>query len=428
MSNQASSESLPAIGFEEEYQLVDCENGQLIPNCKAVMGRLFGDASNDDATNRDSNGSDSAGGDSHGGNFHGEDSTEAGFGGDAKQLDGEIQHELHLNQIEMASPICQTLDEVRSYAVSVRTRLAEAAAAVNTSLASAGTNPRAVPHEDNLAPKDRYRNMTERFQQIARDLYIFGCHVHVSMPDRELGVGVMNRCRRWLPLLQSMTANSPYWDTADTGYDSFRRELWVQWPMAGPPVHFAGLADHDAAVQRLVDAGAIPDTSHVYWDIRLPDKVPTIEFRAADAMTEVWETVGYAALVRAMVMAATADVHAGRSTPDAGSAVDPAVLRYAMWHAARYGMSDETVDCHAGKCVSTESMIDELKSWVAAPLERTGDGDAVDQFINRIHRHGNGARRQRRVIGDPDNHDRFPSDTQLRDVVLDCVARTKQVD
>ncbi|MEM6366482.1 MAG: glutamate-cysteine ligase family protein, partial [Planctomycetota bacterium] len=223
--------------------------------------------------------------------------------------------------------------------------------------------------------------------------------------------------RRYLPLLQALTGNSPYWDATDTGYDSFRRELWVQWPMAGPPVHFDSIKDHDAAVERLVDVGAIPDPSHVYWDIRLPDKVPTIEFRAADAMTEVWETLGYAGLVRAMVMAAIDEIHDGRYA----DATDPAVLRYAMWHAARYGIGDTIVDPKSGRQKPTNELVEELKQWVSGPLESTGDRVPVHHFIDRIMRLGNGATRQRRAT---QSEDRFPNQKSLEKVVQDVIRRT----
>ena len=345
---------IPSLGVEEEYQLVDRDTGRLTPDCKTILGRVAG------------------------------------------TTESEIQHELHLNQIEMASPVCETLDDARRHLEQCRRVIGAAAGKCGAELASAGTHPMEVPIDDDLAPKERYRAMVERYQTIARDLYIFGCHVHVSMPDRDVGVGVMNRCRVWLPLLQALTANSPFWDGEDTGYDSYRRELWVQWPMAGPPPRFDSAQAYDAAVGRLVDAEAIKDATHVYWDIRLPDKVPPIEFRAADAITDVNDTVGYCGLVRAMVMAATDDHHAGVEVPE----VDDAVLRYALWHAARYGTGPRLCDAVAGRPAPMQSLVDRLLEWVGPSLDRSGDGGSVRPFVERTMKHGNGAKIQRDWAGD----------------------------
>lgn len=347
--------TIPTVGIEEEYQLVDPVSGVLLPNCKDVMKTL----------RRSSN---------------------------SPAMSSDIQHELHLNQIEMASDVCESLADVRATLVATRARLVEAAKANDCELAAAGTNPMPVPDDKTLTPKDRYQSMRDRYQHIARELYIFGCHVHVAMEDRELGLRVMNRCRRWLPLLQAITANSPYWDGADTGYASFRRELWAQWPMAGPPPHFDDLKDYEACVEELTDIGAIQDESFIYWDIRLPTKVPTIEFRGADVMTRVEEAVGYAGFVRAMVMTAIEEEKQGKPF----AAIRPNVMSYALWHSARFGVSDQLIDPAACEKMSASDLIDRAMTSLDSSLRKTEERGPVDAFVQQAIRDGTGSDRQRK--------------------------------
>ncbi|MFG0267041.1 MAG: glutamate--cysteine ligase [Rhodopirellula sp. JB055] len=361
---------IPTVGVEEEYQLVDPRSGVLIPNCKEVMRTIR----------------------RHGG---------------AEEAPSEIQHELHLNQIEMASDVCSSLEDVREALTRTRRMLVDAARANETELASAGTNPLPIPSDEAMTPKDRYQAMTDRYQQIARDLLIFGCHVHVAMDDRELGVQVMNRCRRWLPILQAITANSPFWDGVDTGYASYRRELWAQWPMAGPPSHFESLADYQGCVDDLVACGAIKDESFLYWDIRLPTRVPTIEFRAADVMTRVEETVGYVGLIRAIVMLAVSEEE--QSIPIAP--IRPSVLSYAIWHSARYGMNDQLVDPVTREMLGASELLDRLMTAIRPALEATGEARPVEAFADEVIQNGTGADRQRRG-------------GELSDVVANVVAET----
>tara|TARA_R110002049_G_scaffold50370_3_gene143151 strand:- start:195432 stop:196574 length:1143 start_codon:yes stop_codon:yes gene_type:complete len=346
---------VPTVGVEEEYQLVDPVTGELMPNCKEVMRTLR-------------------------------------RSGMVEQTDSEIQHELHLNQIEMASDVCQTLEEVRQSLINTRSLLAAAARANGCELAAAGTNPLPLPETESLTPKDRYQAMTDRYQQIARELLIFGCHVHVAMPDRQLGLKVMNRCRRWLPLLQALTANSPYWNGVDTGYASYRRELWAQWPMAGPPAHFEDLDDYADCVNDLVACGAIKDESFIYWDIRLPTRVPTIEFRCGDVMTQVNETVGYVGLVRAIVMTAIAEEQRG----DPVQPIRSGLLSYAIWHAARYGMARELIDPATADKVPAADLVDRAISSLSKSLDVGGERLAVDSFVENSLTLGTGADRQRR--------------------------------
>ena len=62
-----------------------------------------------------------------------------------------------------------------------------------------------------------------------------GCHVHVSVDDDEEGVAVLNRIRIWLPLADRVSPPTPpFWLGEDTGYASYRSQVWHRWPTAGP--------------------------------------------------------------------------------------------------------------------------------------------------------------------------------------------------
>ncbi len=368
------SYEIPTVGVEEEYQLVHPSDGTLLSNCKEVMATLR-------------------------------------RRGASRLTQSDIHHELYLSQIEMASSVCQSLEEVQIALQKTRELLSQAARENDCRLAAAGTNPFPFADVRKLTPSDRYRAMTQQYQQIARDLMIFGCHVHVAMEDRNLGVQVMNRCQRWLPVLQALTANSPYWDGADTGYASFRRELWAQWPMAGPPSRFDDLKGYESCVADLIRCGAIKDESYIYWDIRLPTKVPTIEFRAADVMTRIEETVGYVGLVRAMVMQAIFDERAGEPM----QRVRSKVLSYSIWHAARYGTTQALIDPVTCEQVSASDMIDRVIEAHSAALRASGDRDAVDRFVQIVSSEGTGADRQRRSAGEARG---------MRDVVSQVVDET----
>lgn len=346
------SAELPAMGVEEEYQLVDPNTGGLVPNCRRVMRRMRG------------------------------------------ELSANIQHELHMSQIEMASPICHSLAEVRQQIGRVRRSLIDAAREAGCALVAAGTNPTGCPADKSVTPKPRYTRMAELYQRLARDLMIFGCHVHISMPDRALGVQVMNHARPWLPLLQALSANSPYWEGEDTGYASYRREMWMQWPMAGPPHPFADIEEHDACVNDLIEAEAIDDATKIYWDLRLPARVPTIEFRVFDVMTTLDEVVAMVGLVRALVMGWTELVGKGVSAPP----VRQELLLAAMWRAARFGTEGDLIDPVHHCPARPEQLVEPLLEFAQPALRRTGDEAVVRAGIESILKNGTGAARQRQEL------------------------------
>ena len=106
--HQSSGNLIPSIGIEEEYQLVDPITGVLVPNCKEVMRDLKQPHTESDGR-------------------------------------ADIHHELHLNQIEMASDVCKTLDDVHESLVATRTRLNDAAVQNGSALVAAGTHPMQLP-------------------------------------------------------------------------------------------------------------------------------------------------------------------------------------------------------------------------------------------------------------------------------------------
>ena len=85
-----------------------------------------------------------------------------------------------------------------------------------------------------VSDNERYRDMAELFGQIARRGTTCGMHVHVAIESPEEGVRCIDRIAPWLPVLLAVSANSPYNEGLDTGYASWRTQLWSTWPSAGP--------------------------------------------------------------------------------------------------------------------------------------------------------------------------------------------------
>ena len=159
--------------------------------------------------------------------------------------------------------------------------------------------------------------MEDQYQVVARQQVICGCHVHVGIADPDVAVATMSRVRPWLPVLLALSANSPFWSGTDTGYDSYRLEVWERWPTAGVPPDLADRAAYDEVVDELRTGGAIEDATHLYWYLRPSDRWPTLEFRAMDVCLDVDTAVAVAGLARALVRTEIAAAERGGppSTP-----------------------------------------------------------------------------------------------------------------
>jgi carboxylate-amine ligase len=305
-----------------------------------------------------------------------------------------VQPELYQAQIETATAVCDSLADGRAELIRLRRALLDAASALGLGIATAGTHPFSDWRMQLITRKTRYQRLLADYQQVAREQVLFGCHVHVGMPDPESTVQTMNRVRAWLPTILALTANSPFWLGVDTGYASYRAQVWRRWPSAGMPPVLAGRAEYDALIAVLVGTGSIRDATKVYWDVRPSPRYPTLEFRITDACTSVDEVLMVAGLCRALARACCEA--AWRDDPPVLPPVT--LLRAAKWQAARFGLEAQLVDPATGEIVRVPEMARRLLAFLRPVLEDEGDWEEVRELLGRVLTEGNGAVRQRRAL------------------------------
>jgi len=138
----------------------------------------------------------------------------------------------------------------------------------------------------------------------------------------------MNLLRRFLPVLCALAANSPYWEGRDTGFDSYRTEVWAAG-RARSTGAFESRAQYEGLVDRLVESGVILDRAMAYFDVAL-GRFPTLEIRIADVMPTVDDVVAVAGWPVYWLPGACART--------SGAAAAHEFLRAATWRAARSGL------------------------------------------------------------------------------------------
>jgi carboxylate-amine ligase len=259
-------------------------------------------------------------------------------------------------------------------------------------LAASGTHPFS-PWTDDPGINQEYEVVEREYQQLAREQVICGGHVHVGIEDPELAIAVVNGVGPWLSPIVALAANSPFWGGRDTGYASYRTELWRRWPMAGTPLPFADRAEYEALVEALFRTGSIDDHARIYWDVRPSAKFPTVEFRVADVGMTVDDTIMMAGLVRGLAATVAREAAGGPRPVDAR----PELLRAATWRAARYGISADLVDVGEGTAVPARELIGRFLDRLRPALTDLGDWDEVSELVGRTLVDGTAADRQRGV-------------------------------
>ena len=340
------------LGVEEEYQVIDPETRALCPGAEDVLRR-------------------------------------------ARRTLGEdrVVPELRASQLEVLTPVCRTLSEVRGELLRLRWGVIRAAEEAGVRIAAASTHPFSHWQDQPITAGERYEKILDRERRMAEEQVVFGFHVHVGLSDREAAVQTMNRARLWLAPLLALSANSPFWMGEDTGYASYRTQIWGWLPTAGPPGPFSSLAEHDALVESLVATGGAMEANQVYWDMRLPQKLETVEIRVCDVCSSIDEAVMLAGLCRALVRTC----HKGAEEEKPYPEVRPEILRAAHWVASRYGLGADLVDVEAGHLAPAKDVIEKLLAFTRRALEEHGDWKEVSVLVGDTLKRGNGAVRQCQV-------------------------------
>ncbi|WP_433362902.1 carboxylate-amine ligase [Actinoplanes sp. CA-142083] len=338
---------MSTLGVEEEYLLLDPDTGENAPVAGDVLAALPG------------------------------------------ELREQSRPEFRRSMLEMVTPVCTSLAELRGHLSVMRRAAATAAARAGARLVPVGATPVAEPDR---TPTDdpRFHAIARHYGPIAHDPALCGCHVHVGVPSRAEAIEAGNHLRPWLPVVQALAVNSPLCEGVDTGFASWRSVQLLRWPSLGPAPHHDSPAGYDRTVAALVASGAMLDESMVLWYARPSATFPTVEVRVADVCPAIGDTVLVAALVRALVETAR-EGHEAPVVPDE-------LLRAAHWNAARTGMDGTLLDPRTGQARPAWQAVDDLLTHIGPALRRLGDRGTVETELARIRRDGTGAARQRRLL------------------------------
>src|SRR5919198_441868 len=156
------------LGVEEEYMLLDAETFDLVQHIDTVLAAVSG-----------------------------------------HELEPRINAELMQSVLEIATPVCRTAADVEEQLRKIRGYVCDVARGERLRVGSAGTHPFSLFERQRITARDRYRNLVDQLQYVARRELIFGMHVHVAVDDPEKAIQVVNGLLAHLPELLALSASSP---------------------------------------------------------------------------------------------------------------------------------------------------------------------------------------------------------------------------
>ncbi len=152
-----------------------------------------------------------------------------------KALGDHVTPEFLQCQIEIATPICQNISDVRENLTHMRGTLARIAQKFDLRLMAASTHPFTSWREQKPTNAERYHKMDQDLQGAIRRMLICGTHVHVGILDPGARIDVMNQMRYFLPHMLALTTSSPFWEGDIMGMQSYRLSVFDGMPRTGIP-------------------------------------------------------------------------------------------------------------------------------------------------------------------------------------------------
>lgn len=311
------------------------------------------------------------------------------------QLGDCVTTEMLQSQIEIASPIFANAEEAHRRMYELRHGLANVAACMGLNLVAAGTHPLGVWQEQLVAEDLRYERLMAEFRIVGHRNLVCGLHVHVSVPSCVDRVELMNRVMRWLPLVLALSTSSPFWNGRVTGLLSYRQALYDEWPRSGIPDFFENELDYAAFADRLTRAGAIRDSSQLWWAIRPSYRYPTLELRIGDACTYLEDSIAIATLFRCFVAASVRRPKAGmRQTTHTRRIIDEN-----RWRAKRDGIRAQFIAEASSEVLPVSEVLENALLFVADEADHLQCARTLDGLRTILER-GTSAHRQLEIYND----------------------------
>ena len=264
---------------------------------------------------------------------------------------GRFRTELPAAQIEQVTDVCGSLPEGVAALLAGRREMAAALDGF-ARIAGAAVHPSCGP-DGPLVENDRYRPIIAEYGPIVRYEQVYGFHVHVGVRGADRALAIFNALRSFLPEIAVLAGNGPFVGGQDSGLASVRPKLAELLPRQSvPPVidsfeYIEGLTRWGAA------SGAVPDATHLWWEVRLHPRHPTVEVRCADQQTTVRESAAVAAFVLALVAWLAERLDAGEVLP----VHDTVRIAENRWRALRHGLPGALLDLDSGEPVPARERV-----------------------------------------------------------------------
>jgi glutamate---cysteine ligase / carboxylate-amine ligase len=309
-----------------------------------------------------------------------------------------VKPELMQSYVEINTGVCDTVNDAR---LDLRAKLEAIERVIDPmgiKLLWAASHPFSSWQEQQITVDERYYQLVELMQDVARRLLTFGLHVHVGVDTGDKAINICDRMLRYLPLLLALSSNSPFWEGRDTGLHSNRSKIMEGLPTAGLPHQMRNWSEYVWLINHLKHTGFINSIREIWWDIRPHHNFGTVEVRICDMPPNLNHAMGITALVQCLVHAISKEVDEGTYQLD----YHPMMIQQNKWRATRFGAEARLVN---SSDYSQQTVTDTVKHLVETLLPHAEELGCVDELQSAIEiPKSTGAQQQVKIFKETQDH------------------------
>ena len=306
--------------------------------------------------------------------------------------------ELMQSCIEINSCVCDNIAQAEEDLTGKLKLVQSAADDLDLRLWWGATHPFSRWRDQKVTPDQRYLDLVELLQELARRLVTFGLHVHVGVDSGDKAVMICDRIMQHLPTLLALSCSSPFWEDRPTGLQSHRSKIMEGLPTAGLPTLMRNWSEFVWLVNHMVDTGFINTIREIWWDVRPHHRFGTVEIRVCDMPGNLHDVLAIASLAQCLVSALSDEIDEGAYQHDC----HPMMVRQNKWRACRFGHDAMLVNSYTYEVQSLPKTTEGLIRRLEGTAEKLGCMDYLHQ-VQDIAEGPSWADRQTQILNDTDD-------------------------
>ncbi len=268
----------------------------------------------------------------------------------------KVKPELMQCCLEINTDVCDTISDARRDLTERLQKVQKVTDQLDLRLFWGSTHPFSRWKDQKVTPTERYLDLVNLLQEMARRMITCGLHVHVGVDSGDKAVMVCDRIMQHLPTMLALSCSSPFWEGRNTGLHSHRSKIMEGLPTAGLPTLMRNYSEYVWLVNHMVDTGFINTIREIWWDVRPHHNFGTVEVRVCDMPGNLEDALSIAAMIQCLVKYLSDDIDHGAYQHDC----HPMMVSQNKWRACRFGNRAQLVNSYTYEVQSVCQIVEDM--------------------------------------------------------------------